>query len=730
MFSPRVSIIIPVYNGTNFLRESIDSALSQSWHNCEVIVVNDGSDDDGKTESLALSYGDSIRYIRKKNGGVATALNLGIQLMQGDFFCWLSHDDVFLPEKCKVQVLFWEQCGDDRGIVYSDVDMIDEIGRRIPGNRLPDIGPEDAMCRIWGESFLNGCALLIPRALLIEAGGFNSGMATTQDYDLWLRLARIATFRHLPQVVMLSRRHGGQGSRLRAHRRECAELLSAHVPALLAHVRKQPEGFSSRAASVLANGTVSRVGDYGFFCAKLLFLAFRNHASIDEQRMLCFALLRRLPYGVSRLLWLQLPEMMRMKLGSTLIDWYGQIGKFASFSKQGGMRVALDKSVRYAFRIVGRFHRVLSASPASDEIWQARSGRDLSVIIDHDSGGGVQAYREQLSARILSQGSDVLLWQFLHGTGYCLFELRTEGHRRLFRTRDLDHAFAFVQAASPATIFFNNMAGWSRLASVMECLVNLRKSGARLEVFLHDYFALCPAYPLLSRTGMFCGVPMPPEPCRKCLPGHPLAAPHDGMDIVAWREMWRRFLSQTDVVAAADDSVRELFVRVFPELEQRIAIIPHEAIRPWKPLVSQHDGVLPPVVGVIGDITRHKGAGIVEDLVRLIEKRRLDIRLVVIGSMESSLRSNILKITGRYEHDKLPLLLQEHGVRVCLVPSPLPETFCYVAQEVEMLALPLVCLDIGAQGARARRYAKGYVAASADAEGCLDAVQAALRSKF
>jgi hypothetical protein len=74
-FRPRVSIIIPVYNGSNFLAEAIDSALAQTYQNTEVIVVNDGSTDRGATRAIAASYGDRIRYLEKENGGVASALN-------------------------------------------------------------------------------------------------------------------------------------------------------------------------------------------------------------------------------------------------------------------------------------------------------------------------------------------------------------------------------------------------------------------------------------------------------------------------------------------------------------------------------------------------------------------------------------------------------------------------------------------------------------------------------
>lgn len=92
---PKVSIVIPVFNGSDYLDKAIQSALNQSYQNVEIIVVNDGSNDGGKTAEIAKSYGDNIRYIEKENGGVSSALNRGIEAMTGEYFSWLSHDDEY-----------------------------------------------------------------------------------------------------------------------------------------------------------------------------------------------------------------------------------------------------------------------------------------------------------------------------------------------------------------------------------------------------------------------------------------------------------------------------------------------------------------------------------------------------------------------------------------------------------------------------------------------------------
>lgn len=214
-FNPKVSIVIPVYNGSNYLREAIDSALAQTYCNIEIIVVNDGSNDEGKTEAIARSYSGTIRYFAKENGGVASALNLAIQNMTGEYFSWLSHDDMYYPHKIETQIHYLhDHIHRERIILYSDEEIIDQHGNSIGKNKVSPVEPEDLIFHLLIHRSIGGCSLLIPKQAFTEVGLFDTNLRTTQDYDLWFRfLKHNYRFEHIPEILVKSRSHQAQGIR-------------------------------------------------------------------------------------------------------------------------------------------------------------------------------------------------------------------------------------------------------------------------------------------------------------------------------------------------------------------------------------------------------------------------------------------------------------------------------------------------------------------------------------
>jgi hypothetical protein len=234
-FQPRVSVIIPVYNGADYLAEAIDSALAQTYENVEIVVINDGSTDDGATERVARGYGDRIRYFSQPNGGVASALNRGIEVMTGDYFSWLSHDDLYVPEKLAVQIsALGHVPNPSRVVFYSDFDVFTTDPTSAEPFVLEDIAPRDFRYYLTVANALHGCTLLVPREAFAEHGRFDTTLRTTQDYDLWFRMAESFAFVHQPRVLVHARSHPNQGTLALSHlvERESNALLGGFVERL------------------------------------------------------------------------------------------------------------------------------------------------------------------------------------------------------------------------------------------------------------------------------------------------------------------------------------------------------------------------------------------------------------------------------------------------------------------------------------------------------------------
>jgi len=195
MSNPLVSIIIPTYNGSKYLAQTIESALNQTFKNIEIIVVDDGSTEDIKR--VVNPFIDKICFIRQENSGPAAARIRGVEESKGEFISFLDHDDLWAFDKIERQVALFKNdscCG----LVYCYPCLIDQKGQRIP-NEAPSLFPtgdvfEDFLQRNRITTF---SATMIKRSAYNTVGGLdaNAKLITCDDYDLWLKIA--AQFRVL-----------------------------------------------------------------------------------------------------------------------------------------------------------------------------------------------------------------------------------------------------------------------------------------------------------------------------------------------------------------------------------------------------------------------------------------------------------------------------------------------------------------------------------------------------
>jgi glycosyltransferase involved in cell wall biosynthesis len=210
MIKTLVTIIIPVYNKVEYLKDSLASVVSQTYPYIEIIVVDDGSNKHNKIRKICNSFNKKVTIIKlKKNSGVSAALNKGILRSKGKYINWLSHDDIFLPTKIEEQMKLLS--GSENKISITNFiiwNIKKNIKKKIFTDRKDFISFHDSLLL---KDRYNFCTLLVPKKLY-KNNFFNEKLRYVQDYDMFLKLSKIAKIVFLDKHLFVSRVHSHQTS--------------------------------------------------------------------------------------------------------------------------------------------------------------------------------------------------------------------------------------------------------------------------------------------------------------------------------------------------------------------------------------------------------------------------------------------------------------------------------------------------------------------------------------
>ena len=209
--SELVSIIIPVYNSAQFLKQSLESVINQTYQNIEIICVNDGSTDNSL--EILQQYSDKITIISQENYGLASALNLGIRKMKGIWFKWFSPDDVMYPYT--ILTLINEAKNNPNTILYSNWEIIDENGKKLREfqesnyNKLTNF---EYNIRLLDGQLINVNTALIPSSLFQKNSIRDLADHVAIDYDFFLRSALLhdTKFHLISKPLIKYRIHSNQ----------------------------------------------------------------------------------------------------------------------------------------------------------------------------------------------------------------------------------------------------------------------------------------------------------------------------------------------------------------------------------------------------------------------------------------------------------------------------------------------------------------------------------------
>jgi FkbM family methyltransferase len=350
------------------------------------------------------------------------------------------------------------------------------------------------------------------------------------------------------------------------------------------------------------------------------------------------------------------------------------------------------------------------------------SGKLPVLIIDHDLGGGANIYRREMITEALRSDRPVLLLVSRHHQFGEKRELRClyREYKANFEVDDFSSIEALCTRYIPlGEIFYNDLVGFSRPLDVVEAMRRIKLSTcAPMTIAIHDFYPVCPSYTLVNARGVYCRLPDISE-CRKCLPRNQFAANPEGDLIDTWRSVWAALLGVAEQIVCFSEDSRRHLERVYPGCRDRIVVRPHIKDAPFArmPKVT-FDGPLH--VGVIGAISLQKGAEIVREVARRIERIDSRARITVIGTILGGLDGRNTNVSGPYDPSQLPELIERYEINMCFFPSIWPETYSYTCDEVMALGLPLVAFDIGAPSERIASYPLGRLVGEVSAAAAAD----------
>ena len=242
--TPRVTVLLPVRDGAEFLHDALDSIFAQTFEDFELVVVDDGSEDE--TPAILAAVADlRLRVIRQERLGLVAALNRGLAEGRAPLVARMDADDVSLPERLARQAAYL----DERPRAALVVPGVETIGRTATV-MLPD---DDAALRrrlLLRNPFTHG-AVVVRAEAVRRAGGYRAGYGANEDYDLWRRIAREWQLGAIPEILYRYREHPGAVTQTRVEERvRSRERLRDELwrdPALLRAVRRDRDPVESRA---------------------------------------------------------------------------------------------------------------------------------------------------------------------------------------------------------------------------------------------------------------------------------------------------------------------------------------------------------------------------------------------------------------------------------------------------------------------------------------------------
>lgn len=200
--APLFSVVIPTYNRATKVVHAVKSVLAQTFTDYELWVVDDGSTDN--TLTVLEAFRERLNYLRKSNGGAASARNAGIACAQGDYIAFLDSDDSWYPNKLQ-RVAQAIRARPQVGLFYSQIDVVNEAGVKLWTYKSRQVG-DNGYIELLAADFVAASSAVVKRACFAEVGVFDESLGGCEDWDMWIRIARLYPIQLVAEPLVVHER--------------------------------------------------------------------------------------------------------------------------------------------------------------------------------------------------------------------------------------------------------------------------------------------------------------------------------------------------------------------------------------------------------------------------------------------------------------------------------------------------------------------------------------------
>lgn len=370
---PLVSIITPSYNQGKYIRQTIESVLTQDYENLEYIIIDGGSTDD--TLDIIRDYEGKLTYVSERDNGQSDAINKGFKMARGDIVAWLNSDDVYEPGCVSRAVAEFEN-NEKLGLVYGDGYIIDEAGTKIKVFEYTQEFDYWKLVNFW--DYIMQPATFFKRKTLQEAGYLDVNLQYCMDWDLWIKLAAISEVKYISELLACSREYSETKTSTGGEKRlkEIVALLQKYSG------KSSPLGVESYRASTFYTKHANAIYPIRKFAG--LYLTYK-HKWLEKQMpvkyvdgwigkryaMMIPGYIRKVLLTVECVLPNAVPQTIDMYIDQT------HIGR-REITQPGSYEIVFEiRDEKYLHEIVAECKRVVKAGNGDDRLLSVRITKEV-----------------------------------------------------------------------------------------------------------------------------------------------------------------------------------------------------------------------------------------------------------------------------------------------------------------------------------------------------------------